>query len=78
MVNHELEAQEQWVPAQDVLVGDTVHGPNSPAEWKSPLRNSFVNSDGYVVLQLENGMDLTFGPEDMVAVTRPVEAPEEE
>ncbi len=76
MVRFELEEGEAWVPAKDVLVGDLVHGPNSPPEWKSPLRASYVNSDGYVVLQLENGMDLAFGPDDQVGVTR-LEVPAE-
>lgn len=73
MVNHELEAGEQFILAQDVQVGDVVHMRNSPPEWKSAVRNCFVNESGYVVLQLENGMDLALGPEDLVAVTRPEE-----
>lgn len=71
MTNHELDAGEEWVKAEDVRPGDVVHMPNSPPEWRSPLRSSFVNDSGYVVLQLENGMDLALGPEDLVAVNRP-------
>lgn len=70
MVNHELETGEGFVAAKDVQVGDVIHMRNSPPEWKSPLRNSYVNDDGYVVLQLENGMDLALGPEELVAVSR--------
>jgi hypothetical protein len=76
VIDFELEPGEVWMEAAHVEVGDTVHMANSPADWRSPVRATYMNADGYVVLQLENGMDFTLGPGDSVAVERMVPAAE--